>query len=540
MAESSSSASSFTPTITLADVGFRWPDGTPVLEHVSANLSDAVYALVGSNGAGKTTLLRLIAGDLAPTSGGIGVRGAVGYVGQHPYGSVGEIDLATALGVREIREALRRIESGSVHTDDFEVIGDDWDIEERLVAELSRLGLPTDLDRTVGSLSGGEATLLAIAAQLWRGPAVLLLDEPTNNLDFDSRTTLFDAIEQFSGTVLVVAHDLELLERVDATLELYRHGLRLFGGPYSLYRETLDAEQATAEATVADATNDLRKQRRQMVDAQIKLDRRARTAAKAEREKRVPKIVAHGRRDAAQKSAGKLRNGHADDVASAGERLDVARTDVRDDRTTRLAVPEVQVGSTTAVITDPRLRIDGPERVALVGRNGSGKTTLINDVIAGERIMVPYAVVPQRLTDMTSEVTVVEALAADHPGRRPQNLRAHLARFLFRGARADQPVASLSGGERLRLALASALLTDPTPQLLILDEPTNNLDLDTVEELVSALQDWTGALLVVSHDHGFLARLRIDRVIDLDGTEIDTTDLHSRTALDYTADAPHT
>ncbi|MYR06411.1 ATP-binding cassette domain-containing protein [Gordonia sp. SID5947] len=514
MTASSSSRPQPGPSITLSDVSFTWPDGTAVFEHISLTVPAAVCSLVGANGAGKSTLLRLVAGDLTPQRGSVAVRGEVGMVGQHPYDDP-DLHVAAVLGIDEIRCALRRIEAGSVDEQDFGIVGDDWDVEDRAAGQLSALGLPAELDRRIGALSGGEATLLAIVAQLIRRPAILLLDEPTNNLDSASRTRLFDVIDKFSGTVVVVSHDLELLERVDATLELYRGDIRLFGGPYSLYRDTLDAEQESAEAAVATAANDVRKQRREMVDAQIKLDRRARTAATAEREKRVPKIIAHLRRDAAQVSAGKLRNAHRDDVSTAASRLDAARGEIRDDRTARITMPPVEISSRAQVIDDERLRIDGPERVALIGPNGSGKTTLISDLIATGRVLVPCAYVPQRITFRDDRRSIAEAVMDTHPDIPVQDVRAHLARFLFRGARADRALCELSGGERLRVALATELIATPTPKLLILDEPTNNLDIDTIEELAAAVHEWSAALLVVSHDTGFLDRVAIDRTVEV-------------------------
>ncbi|MDY6810215.1 MAG: ATP-binding cassette domain-containing protein, partial [Actinomycetota bacterium] len=330
-----------------------------------------------------------------------------------------------------------------------------------------------------------------------------------------SRTRLFEAIDRFAGTVVMVSHDLELLERAESTLELYRGAVRVFGGPYSLYRETLDAEQQAAEAAVTTASADLRKQRREMADAQIKLDRRARTAATAEREKRVPKIVAHLRRDAAQVSAGKLRNAHRDEVSTASARLDTARDGVRDDRTARIAMPDVEVATRAQIIDDDRITIDGPERVSLVGANGSGKTSLINDLIGSGHILAPYAHVPQHITFDDPKRTIVGQLRVTHPEVDEQTARAHLAHFLFRGSRADRALGELSGGERFRVALAVSLLADPVPKLLILDEPTNNLDLDTTEQLVGAVRAWRGALLMVSHDDGFLDRVGVGRVVDM-------------------------
>ncbi|GAC01237.1 putative ABC transporter ATP-binding protein [Gordonia namibiensis NBRC 108229] len=503
------------PSIVLSDVSVIWPDGTAVFDHLNLTLGASTYSLIGANGAGKSTLLGLISQRLRPASGSVSIAGItsppeVGVVPQDPQ-SDPESTVSAALGIDSIRSAIRRIEGGSVDADDFDAVGDDWDVEERAIGLLAQMGLPTDLDRRVGAMSGGEATLLSIVAALMRRPSVLLLDEPTNNLDTSSRTRLFDAIDAFSGTVIVVSHDLELLERVDATLELYRGRVRVFGGPYSHYREIVDAEQEAAEAAVATATGDLRKQRRELVDTQIKLDRRARTAATAEREKRVPKIISHLRRGEAQVSAGKLRNAHQDDVAAAASRLDEAREEVRKDRTARIVVPEADVPSRAQVVTDDRLRIDGPERIALVGPNGSGKSTLIADLIAREAVVVPYAYVPQQIVFDDPSMSIAGLVSAHHPDIGTQEVRSHLARFLFRGARADRALEELSGGERLRVGLADALLGNPTPKLLILDEPTNNLDLDTVTQLVNALDSWNGALLVVSHDAGFLDRIGIDR-----------------------------
>lgn len=501
-------------SITFSGVSYAWPDGTPVFDGLSFTVPNAVYSLIGANGAGKSTLLALIAGRLRPHEGSITAQGEVGLVTQDAY-TEPATTLAAALGIAPILDAISRIEAGSVDERDFTVVGDAWDAQDRAVAQLSRLGLPTDVNRTVGTLSGGEATLLGIAARLLDRPSVLLLDEPTNNLDNRSRTRLFEAIDDFSGTVIVVSHDLELLERVDATLELYRGTVRVFGGPYSHYRDVIDAEQDAAMAAATTAAGDLRKQKRELVDAQIKLDRRTRTAAKAQREKRVPKIVAHLRRDAAQVSAGKLRNAHRDDVSAAAARLDARRDEIRDDRSARISVPTTEVATHAQVIADDRLRIDGPERIALVGPNGAGKSTLIDELIATEAILVPYAYVPQRFTFDDPDRSIVDEVTSAHPDVDAQQVRAHLARFLFRGARADRVVGELSGGERLRVALASALLGDPPPKLLILDEPTNNLDLDTVAQLVDALTSWSGALLVVSHDAGFLERLGIERVVEI-------------------------
>jgi len=218
-------------SVVLNDVSFHWPDGSPVLSQLSGAFSRGRTGLVGANGAGKTTLLRLIAGDLQPTGGSIVTTGTVDVLRQDV--TRGSTSVSDLLGIAEVRNALRSVEDGSTDPDDFDRIGDDWDVEERALAGLAALHLPADLDRTVSTLSGGEAMLTAITGVRLRAADIVLLDEPTNNLDGDARERLYDVVRAWRGTLIVVSHDLELLDLTDATAELRSTELATFGGPYS-------------------------------------------------------------------------------------------------------------------------------------------------------------------------------------------------------------------------------------------------------------------------------------------------------------------
>jgi ATPase subunit of ABC transporter with duplicated ATPase domains len=401
---------------------------------------------------------------------------------------------------------------------------------------LDRLGLGhLTLDRRVGELSGGESVLLALAALLVRRPSVLLLDEPTNNLDLRARRLLYDAVAAWSGVLVIVSHDRELLEQTDTTVELYQGSARSFSGTISDYEAAIAAEQEAARRAVVTAQSDLRRQERDLADARVKLDRRQRYGRKMWENKREPKIVMGERKRQAQVAAGKHRNLHLDRVEQAGRRLAAAENAVRDDAEIRVGLPATEVpGRRTVLALDavqpqygPLVTLDlhGPQRVALTGPNGAGKTTLLR-TITGElpprsgtvRLAVPARLLPQRLDILDSTRTVADNAARFAPQASRNAIRAGLARLRFPGSRADQVVGTLSGGELFRATLAALLLAEPAPQLLMLDEPTNNLDLASVRRLTEALHCYRGALLIASHDIPFLRDLGLTRWLRLDAT----------------------
>ncbi|PRB10614.1 ABC-F family ATP-binding cassette domain-containing protein [Microbacterium sp. MYb62] len=553
-------------SVVLDRLTFAWPDGSVALDGVSGAFGSGRTGLVGRNGAGKSTLLRLMAGALEPTSGFVTASGEVAYLPQQLTLDV-DRRVSELLGVSAALDAVRAITAGDVDPAHFEAVGDDWDIEARAEASLAEAGLdPSFLDRRVGELSGGEGVLVAIAGIRLRRAPITLLDEPTNNLDREARAKLAAMVRAWKGTLIVVSHDLSLLELMDDTAELYAQNLSVFGGPYSHWRAWLDAEQDAAKQAEVTAAQALRKEKRQRIEAEVKLAHRARTAKKAEIEKRVPKIVAHGRKMAAEVSAGGLRT----EVGAKEEAAHAAREEagrrVRSDASMKIELPDPQVSRSRRIATirdeERSWVIQGPERVALIGRNGAGKTTLLERLVTGgvhhageEAPPAPIApdgaesgpevrsrtrptlraeahtdqigYLPQRVDGLDEQRSVFENIAAAAPHVPEKELRNRLARFLIRGATADRPVAALSGGERFRVALAKLLLADPAPHLVVLDEPTNNLDLDTVDQLVEALRAYRGAVLIVSHDDAFLRRLDLDLTL-----EIDDEGLLQETSLD--------
>ncbi|GAA2459377.1 ABC-F family ATP-binding cassette domain-containing protein [Streptomyces lavendulocolor] len=535
-------SSTFPTFITCTDLSFSWPDGTEVLDGFQLAVGPGRTGLIGLNGSGKSTLLKLVAGELTPTGGTVRTAGELGYLPQNATLDT-TLRVDQALGIAATRAALHAIEGGDASEEHFTVIGDDWDVEERARATLDQLGLGhIGLDRTIGEVSGGECVLLRLAALLLARPEVLLLDEPTNNLDLHARRRLYAAVSAWSGVLVVVSHDRELLELVDQIADLRDGEVTWYGGAYSAYEEALAAEQDAAERMVRVAEADVQRQKRELADAQVKLARRKRYGQKMYESKREPKIVMGARKRAAQESAGKHRTMHAQKLAEARERLDEAVEAVRDDDEIRVELPYTTVppGRDVLLLRDLELRyggrvggeweLRGPERVALVGRNGAGKTTLLRTVaselppVAGVvEAHVPLRFLPQRLDVLDDGLSVVENVARYAPEATNNRIRARLARFLFRGARADQPAGTLSGGERFRAALAALLLAEPAPQLLMLDEPTNNLDMASVRKLVAALDAYEGALIVASHDLAFLESIGITRWLLMEDGELRPT-----------------
>lgn len=572
--------------ITLDHISYAHPTQPPLFADLSAVFSAPLTGLIGDNGCGKTTLMRLILGDLTPDSGSLAAPERMAYLPQD-LGLNREQTLAELCGISEILWALQAVESGEYSPELYEVIGDNWDVEERTLATLATYGFTpatlVDRDnpeairalftRDMRSFSGGEAVIAALASLMVSDPEFILLDEPTNNLDSVAKAQLFETLEVLPCPALIISHDRDLLERVNVIAELHvdRQGLahlRLFEGNYSTYRQALDTEQQAAQRRVTEAKNEVRSAHREWVQAQEIISKNMSRVWKDDQ----PDTILALAKDASRQAAAKLRVLRVGKQEQAQEAYQNAQDQVRIQekiyaelsqqplpagrKVLELSrVDSSQVSRETFTVQQPakvdslhfspaeannesqqgtpaerpeQLILSGPEHLRITGANGSGKTTLLEAIAhAGDAdylspvqpaYRVDYCIegayIPQRIA-LDPELTLLQSVQRANPGVSEQHLRDQLARLLFRRESVHHKTGELSGGERFRAAVAQVLLADPVPQLLMLDEPTNNLDISSVDWLVQALEAYTGALIVVSHDEDFCRRIRIDRTLAL-------------------------
>ena len=522
-------------TITLSRLGWSTPDGRRIFSDLDLQFRPERTGIVGRNGVGKSTLLRLIAGEATPTNGAIS-RGARIAMLHQTVQVAADATIADLFGARPALALLARAEAGTASLDD--IAEADWTLASRIDEALAGVDLPLDAATPLVHLSGGQRTRAALAGAIFARPDFLLLDEPTNNLDRQGRETVRAILHDWQGGAIVVSHDRELLEEMDAIVELTATGAARYGGGWSAYRARKAVEQAAVEADLATAEKRVDQAHRQAQAAAERQDRRDSRGRKNAARGDMPRIVMGAMQRRAEESraaAGRLaerQQGQAEQaLAAARSRIEIVdplaialpSTGLPASRTV-VALEHVRAGydGGAPVIEDLSLTITGPERLAITGPNGSGKSTLLA-LIAGTltpwsgsvRVGVPFALFDQRVALLDPLLSIADNFLRRNPGVGNNACRAALARFRFRADAADRIVGTLSGGQMLRAGLACVLGAPQPPQMLILDEPGNHLDLDSLAAIETGLAAYDGALIVVSHDPAFLDAIGVSRELAL-------------------------
>ena len=507
--------------------------------NLSINNHDKI-ALIGNNGAGKSTLLKIIAGELPPSGGQLKMDSKPYYVPQI-FGQYNHLTIAQALRIEDKLNALKDILEGNVTENNLHLLNDDWTFEERCNEALHYWQL-TDLDLTqkLETLSGGQKTKVFLAGISIHQPELVLLDEPSNHLDTTGRQLLYHFIQSTSATLMVVSHDRKLLNLLDIVCELSKRGIAMYGGNYDFYTEQKGIENNALNEDIHSREKALRKAKekeRETLERQQRLDARGK---KKQEKAGVARIMMNTLRNNAENSTSKIKGVHAEKIDGISQELQALRSALPDIDKMKFGfdnaalhkgkilftATDINYGYTKGFLWKDALNIQirSGERIALKGLNGSGKTTLIN-IILGKLAPQTGTVyradnkslyIDQDYSLINNNLNVYQqAQQFNTSALQEHEIKIRLSRFLFTKDDWDKPCSALSGGERMRLILCCLTISNQSPHIIILDEPTNNLDIQNIEMLTAAINEYEGTLMVVSHDEYFLEQINIERTIDL-------------------------
>jgi ATPase subunit of ABC transporter with duplicated ATPase domains len=517
--------------VSLQHVSFQFANGETLLEDLTLSIDRTRTGIVGRNGCGKSILAKLLAGVLLPSSGTLKTSANVVYVPQEITVQAGET-VAHITATAPALAALERMAQGQAQVGDLELIDDRWDLAERLRLALDAAGLPTlGASTPADQLSGGQLARVALIGALLAAPQLLILDEPSNHLDSAGRAWLLRVLSDWRGGLVVVSHDRQLLNAMERIIELSPLGVEVYGGNYDTFRQQRDAQQQAAIAAWEHARQTRSRERRRLQKDHDSLQRNAARSRKNAETANVDRFTKARWKGAATEIVSTVRSAHHAHKNLLDAQVRQAYERVVDQTPTLLALPGSTVPNGRQVLALERaqlpwldalapssyltINLAGPARVAVRGPNGCGKSTLLK-VLAGQwqalsgecTVAVPCAYLDQHLTLLDDQRCIASQLNLLETPLAEAELRTRLALLQLDALRVTQPVGQLSGGERLKAAMAIALWRDTPAQLLLLDEPTNHLDLESVLAFEQALKGFTGAILAVSHDEAFLQAIK--------------------------------
>jgi ATPase subunit of ABC transporter with duplicated ATPase domains len=527
--------------VSLNQLGFQFANGETRFNALNLTFDDQPTAIVGRNGVGKSVLARLIAGHLQPTAGSVVSSVCVHYVAQTFAATPGQT-VAEATGTAFVLAALDRLDQGIATAADFDTIGDCWDLRERLRQRLDEAGLnEIEAMHPTANLSGGQQARIALIGALLSRAQLLVLDEPSNHLDSAGRQWLMNSLQAWRGGLIVISHDRQLLEHMQRIFELTSSGVTVFTGNYSAFAEQRRIHQAAAQAQLNQARIERQRARARLQREHDTIQRHAAGSRRNAETANVSGFERAAMKAAAREIMSHVKVGHQAQKTDLDERVRRAYANVLPDEGVLINLPGSVVpnGRQVCTLVDAclpwlaiaspasrlNLNLHGPMRVAITGPNGCGKSTLLK-VLAGEQLPVsgtcnthvPFAFLDQQLALLDEKTSIVEQLKAQGTPLSEGTLRSYLAHLQLDAQRATQPCAALSGGERLKAALALALWRQTPAQLLLLDEPTNHLDLASVQAFEQALQTFPGAIVAVSHDQAFIRALNPSHCLSWNST----------------------
>lgn len=526
-------------SIVVSDMSYHYFNQQSLFEHISFFVSsDRKVSVIGNNGTGKSTLLKLLAGEFMPSSGTVYCSSQPYYIPQQ-IGIAGQ-SVSEALGIAQKIDALHSIYNGSSEQIHYDLLADDWEIESRCRSALDYWELAgIDLDSSVDLLSGGERTKVFLAGLQLHKPDIILLDEPTNHLDRSGRQKLYDFVNGCNATIITVSHDVTLLNLLDTTYELSEQDIRLYGGNYVFYKEQKEIEERALAEQINSEESSLRLARKKAIEVKERQNRRVLRGEKSS--SGIPRIAFGRLQEKGENTGAKLNEKHSTIIADGQHKLTELRQRQRisgdlkiDFEDARLHNGKLLVAAVDANFkyannkllwqTPLNLEVRSGERIHIKGGNGTGKTTLVR-LLTGElapsegevrKTNFSYIYLDQQYSEVNRAGTVLE-LAESYNSNNllDHEIKTRLNRALFPKDTWNKSCLTLSGGEQMRLYLCCLMISNYAPDLFILDEPTNNLDLSSLSILTDTIRHYRGTVLVISHDLNFIDEIGITRNIEV-------------------------
>ena len=540
-------------SISIQQISYIHPDKEVLFSDLNFAISKGQkLGLVGNNGCGKSTLLQIIAGQLSPSSGVIVRPDDLYYIPQH-FGQYDSLTIAQALQIERKQQALHAILSGDTSNENFVILDDDWNIEERSIAALDLWGLGQfTLSYPMNLLSGGEKTRVFLAGMDIHHPSVILMDEPTNHLDSSGRQRLYDWIEKYRSTLLVVSHDRTLLNLLPEICELEKHQINYYGGNYEFYKEQKTLMQEALQQRIEEKEKALRIARKVARETAERRDKQNVRGEKSNIRKGVPRIVLNALQGKSEKSTSKLTGVHQEKA----EKLTNERNQLRgslsptaalktDFNSSSLHTGKILVTAkeinfsyhSNSINNDIQensiskqqlwqapvsFQLKSGDRLRIEGANGSGKTTLLK-LITGQlqpqegtltRTDFIYVYLNQEYSIIDDRNSILEQAYAFNSRNLPEHeIKIILNRYLFPASEWDKSCRKLSGGEKMRLAFCCLMISNNTPDMFILDEPTNNLDIQSIEIITATIKNYAGTVIAISHDNYFIQEIGVEQCI---------------------------
>ena len=540
-------------SISIQQISYIHPDKEVLFSDLNFAISKGQkLGLVGNNGCGKSTLLQIIAGQLSPSSGVIVRPDDLYYIPQH-FGQYDSLTIAQALQIERKQQALHAILAGDVSNENFTILNDDWNIEERSIAALDLWGLGQfTLSYPMNLLSGGEKTRVFLAGMDIHHPSVILMDEPTNHLDSSGRQRLYDWVEKYRSTLLVVSHDRTLLNLLPEICELEKHQINYYGGNYEFYKEQKTLMQEALQQRIEEKEKALGIARKVAHETAERRDKQNVRGEKSNIKKGVPRIVLNALQGKSEKSTSKLTGVHQEKA----EKLTNERNQLRgslsptaalktDFNSSSLHTGKILVTAkeinfsyhSNSINNDIQensiskqqlwqapvsFQLKSGDRLRIEGANGSGKTTLLK-LITGQlqpqegtltRTDFSYVYLNQEYSIIDDRNSILEQAYAFNSRNLPEHeIKIILNRYLFPASEWDKSCRKLSGGEKMRLAFCCLMISNNTPDMFILDEPTNNLDIQSIEIITATIKNYAGTVIAISHDNYFIQEIGVEQCI---------------------------